>query len=78
MTAALLALGRKSIHNARPSRREKRGVTRTQKLSHTKYHFAIFGFPGSRSISLRAAKIVAANRMANFLSSVTRNSGIVE
>jgi hypothetical protein len=36
----------------------------------TKYPFAIFGLFGSMSISFRAARIVAANRMANFLSSV--------
>ena len=33
----------------------------------TKYPFAMFGLFGAMSISLRAAKIVAANRMANFL-----------
>src|SRR5882762_9143190 len=32
--------------------------------------FAIFGLSGSMSISFRAARMVAANRMANFLSSV--------
>jgi len=49
----------------------------------TKNLFAMFGLFGSVSVSFRAARIVAANRMANFLSSVTlellnsvgRNSG---
>jgi len=40
-------------------------------LCPTKYPFAIFGLFGSMSISFRAANIVVANRMANFLSSVT-------
>src|SRR5207245_8338729 len=38
----------------------------------TKNPFAMFGLFGSRSMSFRAANIVAANKMANFLSSVTR------
>ena len=44
----------------------------------TKNPFAMFGLFGSMSMSFLAAKIVAANRIANFLSSVTRNSCIVE
>ncbi len=41
----------------------------------TKYPFAMFGLFWSMSMSFRAARIVAANRMANFLSSVTLELG---
>jgi hypothetical protein len=38
----------------------------------TKNSFAMLGLFGATSMSFRAAKIVAANKMANFLSSVTQ------
>jgi len=67
---------RKRIHNRRPSRINSRMKAASSIARSTKNPFAIFGLFGSRSMSLRAARIVAANRMANFLSSVISSARI--
>ena len=59
------------IHNHRPSgfyplKYESRIIN----CSVDKYPFVAFGLSGSLSMSFLVAKIVAANKMANFLSSV--------
>ena len=73
----LRLFGGKRIHNRRPSRinsfEDECSILYDTVHEKSLRHVRFVGLSGSRSMSFRAARIVAANRMANFLSSVIWN-----